>query len=73
VAVRLARSNQTTLDYYLLPRLDFGQPRIHLADWNPVEFECYRFDKLDYLYRMVQRARMRRAARAGRGSPSRYG
>ncbi|QBQ98437.1 recombinase family protein [Paraburkholderia pallida] len=62
VAVRLDCSNQVTLDYYLLPRLDFGQPRIHLADWNSVEFESYRFDTLDYLYGMAQRARLRRAA-----------
>jgi DNA invertase Pin-like site-specific DNA recombinase len=62
VAVRLDSCNQTTLDYYLLPRLDFGQPRINLADWNPVEFESYRFDTLDYLYGMAQRARLRRAA-----------
>ncbi|WP_227244281.1 recombinase family protein [Paraburkholderia caribensis] len=62
VAVRLDHSNETTLDYYLLPRLDFGQPRIHLADWNPVEFESYRFNTLDYLYGMAQRARLRRAA-----------
>jgi len=62
VAVRLDSCNQTTLDYYLLPRLDFGQPRINLADWNPVEFESYHFDTLDYLYGMAQRARLRRAA-----------
>ncbi len=62
VAVRLDRNNQSTLDYYLLPRLDFGQPRIQLADWNPVEFESYRFDTLDFLYGMAQRARLRRAA-----------
>jgi len=62
VAVRLDRSNETTLDYYLLPRLDFGQPRIRLADWNSIEFESYRFDTLDYLYGMAQRARLRRAA-----------
>ncbi|MEI7291798.1 recombinase family protein [Paraburkholderia tropica] len=62
VAVRLDSCNQTALDYYLLPRLDFGQPRINLADWNPVEFESYRFDTLDYLYGMAQRARLRRAA-----------
>ena len=62
VAVRLDQSNQTTLDYYLLPRLDFGQARIHLADHNPVEFESYRFDSLDYLYGMARRIRIRRAA-----------
>ena len=62
VAVRLDETNQAALDYYLLPRLDFGQPRIHLADHNGIEFECYRFDSLDYLYGMARRIRIRRAA-----------
>ncbi|MGV0984376.1 MAG: recombinase family protein [Limnohabitans sp.] len=62
VAVRLDSSNHAALDYYLLPRLDFGQPRIHLADRNGVEFESYRFDSLDYLYGMARRIRIRRAA-----------
>ena len=62
VAVRLDESNQAALDYYLLPHLDFGQPGIHLADHNPVEFESYRFDSLDYLYGMARRIRIRRAA-----------
>ena len=62
VAVRLDQSNQAALDYYLLPRLDFAQPRINLAERNPVEFESYRFDNLDYLYGMAERSRVRRAA-----------
>lgn len=62
VAVRLDQSNQGALDYYLLPRLDLGGPRIHLADHNSIEFECYRFDRLDYLYGMARRIRIRRAA-----------
>jgi DNA invertase Pin-like site-specific DNA recombinase len=62
VAVRLDHENKAPLDYYLLPRLDFGQPRLSLADQNPVEFESYRFDTLDYLYGMAERARLRRAA-----------
>lgn len=62
VAVRLDQSNSTALDYYLLPHIDFWQPRISLADWNPIEFESYRFDTLDYLYGMAQRARLRRRA-----------
>jgi hypothetical protein len=62
VAVRLDPSNQTAFDYYLLPRLDFGQPRISLAEQNPIEFESYRFDTLDYLYGMAERARIRRIA-----------
>jgi hypothetical protein len=56
--------NPTTapLDYYLLPRLDFGLPRIHLAEHNSIEFESYRFESLDYLYGMAERTRVRRAA-----------
>ncbi|MEX3944875.1 recombinase family protein [Paraburkholderia sp. BR10937] len=62
VAARLNSGNSALLDYYLLPRLDFTQPRIHLAEHNPIEFESYRFDTLDYLYGMAERARLRRAA-----------
>ena len=60
VAVRLDQTNQAVLDYYLLPRLDFGQPRISLAECNPVEFESYRFDTLEYLYGMSEHTRLRR-------------
>lgn len=62
VAVRLDHSNQTALDYYLLPQLDFGQPRISLAEHNGIEFESYRFDSMDFLYGMAERTRVRRAA-----------
>lgn len=62
VAVRLDEANQAPLDYYLLPRLDFGQQGFNLADHNSIEFESYRFDSLDYLYGMAARARIRRAA-----------
>lgn len=62
VAVRLDEANQAPLDYYLLPRLDFGQQGFNLADHNSIEFESYRFDSLDYLYSMAARARIRRVA-----------
>lgn len=62
VAVRLDASNHVPLDYYLLPRLDFGHTRLSLADQNAVEFDSYRFDTLDYLYGMAERTRLRRAA-----------
>mgnify|MGYP007059153413 CR=1 FL=1 len=62
VAVRLDETNQAALDYYLLPRLDFGQPRIHLAEHNSIEFEAYHFDNLDYLYGMAERRSLRRVA-----------
>ena len=62
VAVRLDPANQSALDYYLLPHLDFGQRRIRLSDCNPIEFESYRFDNLDYLYGMAERTRLRMAS-----------
>jgi len=62
VAVRLDMTNQAAFDYYLLPRIDFCLPRISLAEQNPIEFESYRFDTLDYLYGMAERARLRRSA-----------
>lgn len=62
VAIRLDPTNRTVFDYYLLPRLDFGQPRISLADHNPIELESYRYDSLDYLHGMAERTRLRRAA-----------
>ena len=62
IAVRLDHSNQAPMDYYLLPRLDFGQPRISLADHNAIEFDSYRFETLDYLYGMSARVKLRRAA-----------
>ena len=62
VAVRLDHANDSALDYYLLPRLDFGQSRVNLGERNAIEFESYRFDSLDYLYGMAERTKLRRAA-----------
>ena len=62
VVIRLDPSNQSIYDYYLLPRLDFGQSRISLTEYNPVEFDSYRFERLDYLYGMAERIRIKRSA-----------
>lgn len=62
VAVRLNQDNSSALDYYLLPRLDFGSQGISLAERNGIEFESYRFEDLEYLYGMAERTRIRRAA-----------
>lgn len=62
VAVRLDPSNQFPLDYFLLPRIDFGSHHLNLADQNAIEFDSYRFDTLDYLYGMAERSRLRRVA-----------
>ena len=60
VAVRLDQDNATLLDYFLLPRLDFSQSHLSLADSNAIELDSYRFDTLDYLYGMAERGRARR-------------
>lgn len=62
VAVRLDTGNEAALDYYLLPRLDFGTSNLSLAELNATELDCYRFDTLDYLYGIAERQRLRRAA-----------
>jgi hypothetical protein len=62
VAVRLTPEQHTPLDYYLLPRIDFGLPSLQLGEHNPLQWESYRFDTLDYLYGMAERRRVRRAA-----------
>ena len=62
VAVRLDEENRKAMDYYLLPRLDLGAPRLNLFDHNSIELESYRFETLDYLYSMAERSRVRWAA-----------
>jgi len=62
LVIRLDQPNQAPLDYYLLPKLDFGSLKISLGERNGIEFESYRFNTLDYLYGMSERARIRRAA-----------
>ncbi|KRC03846.1 serine recombinase [Hydrogenophaga sp. Root209] len=62
VVVRLSPRNEEALDYYLLPRLDFGTSGIRLAEQNAMELESYRFDTLDYFYGMGAQTKLRRVA-----------
>jgi hypothetical protein len=59
VAIRLDDSNETELDYFLLPRLNFGLSRVQLSERNAAEFECFRFDDLDFFYGLAQRTDVR--------------
>lgn len=59
VVVRLNRTNTEIKDYYLLPRLDFMQEKISLAEFNPIELDSYRFDNLNYLYGMAEHVKWR--------------
>ena len=59
VAIRLDGSNEAELDYYLLPRLNFGLDRISLSERNAAEFECFRFDDLEFFYGLARRSDIR--------------
>jgi hypothetical protein len=59
VAIRLDDSNETELDYFLLPRLNFGLSRVQLTERNAAEFECFRFDDLDFFYGLARRTDVR--------------
>ena len=59
IAVRMNRDNKEILDYYLLPALDFCAPDLKLDEQNSNLLDSYRFDSLDYLYRMAIRISIR--------------
>ncbi|MDH4992090.1 recombinase family protein [Aquamicrobium lusatiense] len=62
VAVRMDTSNAVAADYYLLPRLDFPQGAIRLAEENGLHFDAYRFETLQPLFELTRRRTLRRAA-----------
>ncbi len=55
VAVRMDKDNDGALDYYLLPRIDFGQTALRIADENGAALDTYRYDTLDYLLYVAER------------------
>ena len=55
VAVRMDKDNGGALDYYLLPRIDFGQTALRIADENGAALDTYRYDTLDYLLYVAER------------------
>ena len=60
VAVRLDPQNASELDYYLLPRLDLPEQEIRVCNRNSANFECFRFDDLNFFYGMSERERLQR-------------
>jgi hypothetical protein len=53
VAIRLDRSNERPLDYYILPSIDMNASRIRMAEDNPFSLDAYRFESLEFLYSMA--------------------
>jgi DNA invertase Pin-like site-specific DNA recombinase len=62
VAVRLDRSNQQPLDYYILPSIDMNTGRLRMAEDNALSLDAYRFDSLEFLYSMAAQTSFSEAA-----------
>ena len=60
LAIRLDADNACELDYYLIPRMDLPHQEIRLYNRNSTDFECFRFDDLNFFYGMSQRERLKR-------------
>lgn len=59
IAVRMAADNKNVLDYYLLPALDFRDPKLLLAEENKGILDSYRFPDLSQLFEMARRNSIR--------------
>jgi DNA invertase Pin-like site-specific DNA recombinase len=53
IAVRLDRSNELPLDYYILPSIDMNSSRIRMAEDNALSLDAYRFESLAFFYSMA--------------------
>jgi DNA invertase Pin-like site-specific DNA recombinase len=62
VAIRMDRSNDQPLDYYILPSIDMTANRIRMAEDNALSLDAYRFSSLDFLYSMAARTSFLEAA-----------
>jgi len=56
VAIRMDASNETALDYYLLPAIDIENPKMRLAENNGLGLDAYRFDELEPFFMLTERA-----------------
>jgi len=62
VAVRMNASNDTVLDYYLLPSLDFRADAVRIKEENGVFLDAYQFDDLEFFFGMAESVRVESAA-----------
>jgi len=62
VAVRMDRSNETPLDYYLLPSLDMSLPRLRLSQSNGLSLDAYRFETLGVFFELAARQKVSEVA-----------
>jgi len=62
MVVRMNSANQGVRDYYLLPALDIQCDELLLGEENGMHLDSYRFETLDYLWRLIERVRVKEAA-----------
>ena len=62
IAARMTQDNKNILDYYLLPKGDELSAKIRLSPDNPLVLEVYRFENLNFLYKVSKRIRIGDAA-----------
>jgi hypothetical protein len=62
IAARMDPTNLRIHDYYLLPRVDVPATQLRLSEDNGVFLDAYRFDSLDFFFRLASRTNVRAAA-----------
>jgi len=62
IAVRMDATNEGIRDYYLLPGIDMTWEKLRMAEENGRHLDAYRFETLDYFFRMVERVKIQEAA-----------
>lgn len=58
IAVRMNASNDAPRDYYILPAIDMTREKLRVAENNGLHLDGYRFDNLDYFFRMAERSKI---------------
>jgi hypothetical protein len=48
IAVRLDRSNEVPLDYYIFPSIDMNTTRIRMAEDNALSLDAYSYDRYSF-------------------------
>ncbi len=66
IAIRLNDTNQSELDYYVMPALDLAGPALSIFSRRESSLDCFRFDSLDFFYGMAERMQV---VRRGHGLP----
>lgn len=62
IAVRMEETNDSVLDYYILPMCEMQESRLRLARTNGLGLESFRFDSLQPFFSLTQRSPLRSVA-----------